>query len=121
MDEILQSIDFSVLVNFIPFIPMPRLVHVWRLLLEKENDKLCPEQRQAALKLLPQIKNFMEQTSIKESDLLEVKMATQADLQAIENLLVKPEEKVARYQNEGLPNEIPTEEELEEIFDKIPF
>ena len=48
-------------------------------------------------------------------------MATQADLQAIENLLVKPEEKVVRYQNEDLPKDIPTEEELEEIFNKIPF
>ena len=121
MDEILESIELSDLSNFIPFIPMPRLVHVWRKLLEKESNKLCPEQRQAALKLLPQLKDFMEKTSIKESDLLEVKMATLADLQAIENLLVKPEEKVVRYQNEDLPNEIPTEEELEEIFDKIPF
>lgn len=121
MDEILESIEFSDLSNFIPFIPMPRLVHVWRKLLEKESNKLCPEQRQAALKLLPQIKDFMEKTSIKESDLLEVKMATLADLQVIENLLVRPEEKVVKPQNEDLPNEIPTNEELEEIFDKIPF
>lgn len=110
------------IIDLIPFVPMPILVHTWRKLLEKEGEQLCQEQRQEALKLLPQIRSFMERTSTKESVLSEVKTDTLEDLQAIENLLEKQVEKVARFHEEGdLPTEIPTEAEVDKMFDDIPF